>query len=115
VADNIAILNWKGLDLQVSAPCTAKRGDNIDYFLKHEKLLIQPPRAADPVPGENRLEGTLRDIIFKGQHSDYFVILKNGQELVGSAAVQAESLQIRHAVEVSWLPQAGDAFLTEEN
>ena len=113
--DNIAILDWKGLDLRIPAPSNAKSGDKIDYFLKHERILIQPPRATDPVPGENRIEGTLRDIIFKGQHSDYFVVLENGEELVGSAAVEAESLQIRHAVEVSWLPQAGDAFLTEDN
>ena len=115
VADNIAILDWKGLDLQIPAPANAKSGDEIDYFLKHERILSQPPQATDPVPGENRIKGTLRDIIFKGQHSDYFVVLKNGEELVGSAAVEAESLKIRHAVEVSWLPQAGDAFLTEEN
>ena len=115
VADNVAILDWKGLDLQIPAPSNAKHGDKIDYFLKHEKILIQPPQATDPVQGENRIEGTLRDVIFKGQHSDYFVVLKNGKELVGSAAAEAESLKIRHAVEVSWLLQAGDAFLTEEN
>ena len=115
VADTIAILDWKGLDLQTPTPSSAKRGDKIDYFLKHEKILIQPPQATDPLPGENRIEGNLRDVIFKGQHSDYFVVLKNGEELVGSAAAEAESLKIRHAVEVSWLLQAGDAFLTEEN
>ena len=80
VADNIAILDWKGLDLQIPAPANAKRGDEIDYFLKHERILSQPPQATDPVPGENRIKGTLRDIIFKGQHSDYFVVLKNGEE-----------------------------------
>jgi putative spermidine/putrescine transport system ATP-binding protein/spermidine/putrescine transport system ATP-binding protein len=115
VSDNIAILDWKGLELQIPAPANARSGDEIDYFLKHERILSQPPQATDPVPGENRIKGTLRDIIFKGQHSDYFVVLKNGEELVGSAAVEAESLKIRHAVEVAWLPQAGDAFLTEEN
>jgi putative spermidine/putrescine transport system ATP-binding protein/spermidine/putrescine transport system ATP-binding protein len=115
VADNIAILDWKGVDLQIPTPSNAKPGDEIDYFLKHEKILIQPPQATDSVRGENRIEGTLRDVIFKGQHSDYFVVFKNGEELVGSAAVEAESLKIRQAVEVSWLPQAGDAFPAEEN
>ena len=85
----------------------------IDYFLKHERIVIQPPRETEPVENENRVEGTLRDIIFKGQHSDYFVILENGAELVVSAATDIPSLKIRHAVEVSWLPDAGDAFLTE--
>jgi len=99
----------------VPAPSNAKAGDNIDYFLKHEKILIQPLREADPPREKNRFECTLRDIIFKGQHSDYFVVLKNGEELVGSAAVDPQSLKIRQAVEVSWLPQAGDAFLAENN
>jgi ABC-type Fe3+/spermidine/putrescine transport system ATPase subunit len=115
VKDNFAALDWKGLDIQIPAPANAGRGDEIDYFLKHERILIQPPRTIDPVPGENRIKGVLRDIIFKGQHSDYFVVLENGAELVGSAAVEAESLQIRSVVEVSWLPQAGDAFLTEDH
>ncbi|UCD80050.1 MAG: ABC transporter ATP-binding protein [Desulfobacterales bacterium] len=115
VESHIAVLDWKGLDLRVPAPSNVKSGDKVDYFLKHEKILIQPPQAVDSVQGENRITGTLRDIIFKGQHSDYFVILKNGEELVGSAAVETESLAIRRAVEVSWLPQAGDAFLAEEN
>lgn len=115
VKDNIAVLDWQGLEMKIPAPANARSGDEIDYFLKHERILIQPPRAIDPVPGENRIKCTLRDVIFKGQHSDYFVELDNGQELVGSVAVEAESLQIRQAVEVSWLPQAGDAFLRKDN
>jgi len=115
VEDEIAILDWKGLDLRIPVPSNAKNGDKIDYFLKHEKVLIQPLREADPPREKNRFECTLRDIIFKGQHSDYFVVLKNGEELVGSAAVDPQSLKIRQAVEVSWLPQAGDAFLAENN
>jgi len=113
VEGNIAGLDWKGLDLRIPAPANAKNGDNIDYFLKHERIVVQPPRETQPVKNENRLEGTLRDIIFKGQHSDYFVILENGEELVVSAATDIPSLKIRHAVEVCWLPEAGDAFLTE--
>jgi ABC-type Fe3+/spermidine/putrescine transport system ATPase subunit len=115
VENDIAILDWKGLELRVPAPSNAKNDDNIDYFLKHEKILIQPLREADPPREKNRFECTLRDIIFKGQHSDYFVVLKNGEELVGSVTVDAQSLKIRQTVEVSWLPQDGDAFLAENN
>ena len=115
VDDNIARLQWQGLDLFIPLPADAKSGDTIDYFLKHEKILIQSPRQTDliPVPGENRLVGQLRDIIFKGQHSDYFVILENGLELVVSAATDLPSLEIRRPVEVCWLPEAGDAFLAQ--
>ena len=111
----IAILDWKGLDLRISVPETATTGDKIEHFLKHERILSQSPRETEPAKGENRFEGTLRDIIFKGQHSAYFVVLENGEELVVNAATERPSLKIRHAVEVVWLPEASDAFLKEED
>ena len=115
IKDNFAVLVWKGLELYAPAPVDAKSGDKVDYFLKHERIVIQSPRDTAPVPGENRIKGTLRDIIFKGQHSDYFVVLENGEELVGSATNEAEALQIRSTVEVCWPAQAGDAFLSEDH
>ena len=93
----------------------ANNGDIIDYFLKHEKILIYSPQEAGPVQAENRFKGTLRDIIFKGQHSAYFVVLENGEELVVNAATEMPSLKIRRPVELAWPPEAGDAFLTEEH
>jgi putative spermidine/putrescine transport system ATP-binding protein/spermidine/putrescine transport system ATP-binding protein len=113
VDDNTGRLQWKGLDLFIPLPSDANSGDNIDYFLKHERILIQPPGQTDPVQGENRLIGKLRDVIFKGQHSDYFVILDNGEELIVSAATDLPSLVIRQPVEVCWRPEAGDAFLAQ--
>ena len=110
-----AILDWKGLDLRIPAPPNVTAGDKIDYFLKHERILIQSPRQTEPAQGENRFEASLRDIIFKGQHSAYFVVLENGEELVVNAATEMPSLKIRHAVEVGWLPEAGDAFLKEQD
>ena len=115
VEGNTASLDWKGLDLHIPVPADAAVGDKIDYFLKHERIVIQSPAETEPVNGENRLEGTLRDIIFKGQRSSYFVVLSNGEELVVSAATDIPSLKIRHAIEVCWVPEAGDAFLTEED
>ena len=111
VDDNIGRLEWKGLDLYIPLPSDATGGDEIDYFLKHERIQVLPPGQQNPGQGENRLVGNLRDIIFKGQHSDYFVILENGEELVVSAATDLPDLKIRHPVEVFWLPEAGDAFL----
>jgi putative spermidine/putrescine transport system ATP-binding protein/spermidine/putrescine transport system ATP-binding protein len=110
-----AILDWEGLDLRIPAPPNVTAGDKIDYFLKHERILIQSPRQTEPAQGENRFEATLRDIIFKGQHSAYFVVLENGEELIVNAATEMPSLKIRHAVEVGWLPEAGDAFLKEQD
>jgi ABC-type Fe3+/spermidine/putrescine transport system ATPase subunit len=115
VAGDIAILAWKGLDLRIPLPVNAKNGDKIDYFLKHERIRIQSTRVREPVANENRLEGTLRDIIFKGQYSAYYVVLENGEELVVNAATEMPELQIRHPVEICWAPEAGDAFLTKDN
>jgi ABC-type Fe3+/spermidine/putrescine transport system ATPase subunit len=115
IEGDVAILAWKGIDLHIPLPANANNGDNIDYFLKHERVRIQSARERTPVPNQNRLEGTLRDIIFKGQYSAYFVVLKNGEELVVNAATEIPELQIRHPVEISWAPEAGDAFLTKED
>jgi spermidine/putrescine transport system ATP-binding protein len=115
VEGDIAILEWKGIDLRIPLSANAKKGDKIDYFLKHERVRIQSPRQREPVANENRLEGTLRDIIFKGQYSAYFVVLKNGEELVVHATTETSELQIRHPVEICWAPEAGDAFLTKDN
>ena len=115
IEGDVAILSWKGIELHIPLPANANNGDKIDYFLKHERVRIQSARERTPVPNENRLEGTLRDIIFKGQYSAYFVVLKNGEELVVNAATEIPELQIRHPVEISWAPEAGDAFLTKED
>ncbi len=110
-----ADLEWKGVDLRIPLPLKASKGDRVDYFFKHEKILIQPSGDTVATEDHNCLKGTLRDVIFKGQYSDYFVTLTNGEELVVSAATDIPALKIRHAVEVRWLPEAGDAFLTEGN
>ena len=74
-------------------------------------MRISPTDASSPVEeGENRLKGKLRDIIFKGQYSDYFIILENGAELVVSDASGIPAIEIRHTVEVCWPPEAGYAF-----
>ena len=116
VKGHIANLVWQGLDLRVPVPSNASNGDKIDYFLKHERIRIQSPKETDSVPGENRIKGTLRDIIFKGQHSDYFVVLENEEErgAIRRRLAGTESLQIRSSVDVCWPPQAGDAFLSED-
>jgi len=115
IAGNTAVLDWKGLDLKIPAPENLSIGDPVDYFLKHERILIQTPGKRQSAEDENCCKGTLRDIIFKGQHSAYFVILENKEELVVNAATDMPGLQIRDPVEVCWPPEAGDAFLAEEH
>ena len=109
------ILDWKGLDLKIPVQKNLNVGDTIDYFLKHERILIQAPGKTEAAEGDNRMEGILRDIIFKGQHSAYFVVLQNKEELVVNAATEMPDLQIRHPVEIRWPPKAGDAFLAKDH
>ena len=96
-------------------PAGAGPGDRVDYFLKSEKMRIGPVSDAAAAPGENALRGRLRDVIFKGQYSDYFVVLENKAELVVSDTSEIPAVQIKQAVEVRWPAQAGFAFPVEED
>jgi putative spermidine/putrescine transport system ATP-binding protein/spermidine/putrescine transport system ATP-binding protein len=115
IKGNTAILNWKGLDLNITALKNMTVGDTIDYFLKHERIFIQACGETRAFEGENHIKGTLRDVIFKGQHSAYFVTLENKEELVVNAATELPGIQIRDPVEIRWPPEAGDAFPAEEH
>ncbi len=112
--ETISSLDWNGIDILIPTPVEMMSGDTVDYFLKSEKMRITTPGEAEPGENENRLKGTIRDIIFKGQYSDYFVILENGTELAVSDAPDITSIEIRGAVEICWPPEAGHAFIVKE-
>lgn len=107
-------LSWQGIDLWIPTPQGASTGMRADYYLKTEKIRILPEGATPSAERQNHLRGTLRDVIFKGQYSDYFVILENGAELVVSDAAEIPELQIRDKVSVCWPPEAGLAFSAED-
>lgn len=109
-----ARLDWQGLGVTVLCPANAKAGDAVEYFIKSERIAIDSPGAGqDENAGLNRLVGTLRDVIFKGQYADYFVILANGAELMVSGSPGLPDISPHAPVELSWAPDAGDAFLVE--
>ena len=76
-------VDWQGITLTGRAGSGARAGDAVEMYLKSERIAIDP--ADDAVRDENRLDGTVRDIIFKGQFADYFVRTANEEELVVSA------------------------------
>lgn len=88
-------------------------GDEIEYYLRSEKMHITPKGRTAPIDGSIVLPGRLRDIIFKGQYSDYFVILKNNEEMVISDVPDIPSMPTGSEVEVSWLPAAGFSFAAQ--
>ena len=115
MGEKYSLLDWNGLDLSILTPSDTEPGGLVDYFLKSEKMCISPPEASSPEKEGNCIKGMLRDIIFKGQYSDYFVVLENGAELVVSDTPESPSIEIRHPVEVCWPPEAGYAFAVEKN
>ncbi len=110
---DFSILDWKGIEVKVPPPHGIKPGDRIVYYLRSEKMHINPGGTSTPVNGSIVLAARLRDIIFKGQYSDYFVILENDEEMVISDVPDIESLEIGGKVDVSWLPSSGFSFAAD--
>jgi len=113
--DKISSMTWNGIDILIPTPGDALVGSAVDYYLKSEKMRITQSGQVSPAENENRLRGSVRDIIFKGQYSDYFVILENGAELVISDAPDIPSIEIQSSVEICWPPEAGYAFTAKED
>jgi len=119
VEDARARMDWGGLEIRVPRPDGAAVGDRVEYFVKSERIgLIAEPEEASSEgaaePGENRLAGTLRDVIFKGQIADYFIALDNGTEIVVSDASVAAGLPSRSRVLAHWPVSAGQCFLADD-
>lgn len=113
--DGIAEIDWQGHRLLGPLPEGAENDVPVDYFIKSERIAIAPGDAAATGPGnvpQTRLEGRLRDVIFKGQYADYLVALEGGLELTVSGPPHAGGLQPRNAVTLSWPAQAADVFLS---
>jgi putative spermidine/putrescine transport system ATP-binding protein/spermidine/putrescine transport system ATP-binding protein len=109
-----AHMDWEGIDLTIPVPGEASLSDPVDYFLKSEKLSIQVSESAVSEKGTNRIRGKLRDIIFQGRYSDYFVTFENGEELIISETAHIPSIEIGQQIEVTWPAEAGYAFKAEK-
>ncbi len=111
-----ARMDWNGVRLTIPAPEGAAIGDTVDYFLKSEKGQVSTCSDAPCELGEttNRIRGRLRDIIFQGRYSDYFVMFDNGEELLVSDAAAIPKVDINEQIEITWPADAGHAFKAEE-
>lgn len=115
IAKNFAIINWKGLELKIPKPKNSENGKLVQYFLKYEHVQIRKSDMDLPKNFEcNLLKGKLRDVIFKGQLADYFIILENGEELVVSESYQIKGIKIGDYIEIIWEPHLGDSFIVEK-
>ena len=105
------LIDWDGIRLIGRALGGAGAGDPVEVFLKSERIALGP--AADAARYENRLEGTVRDIIFKGQFADYIVRADNEAELVVSGPPTVPGVDRNSRVNVGWAVEAADVFAVE--
>ena len=110
-------IDWDGLALtgrDRNGAKDAASGDPVHVYLKSERIRLGPegPAAdeAAEAAGENRLPGTVRDVIFKGQFADYHVRVANRTELVVSAPPALAGIERGAAVTLSWPADAADIF-----
>ena len=101
-------IDWKGLTLIGGAGGAARRGDAVEVYLKSERIRIST--GAGGARYDNRLEGTVRDIIFKGQFSDYLVRVDDRAELVVSAPPALPGIERGSRVTLGWPGEAADVF-----
>ena len=72
------------------------------------------PSGGDLGDARNRLDGVLRDVIFKGPYLDCLVALANRRELTVSAPPETPGLVRGAAVWIGWAPEAAAAFRVSE-
>lgn len=118
-------IDWDGLHLtgrDDNGVRDAGEGDPVHVYLKSERIRLgpgtkaageakRPAGGAEGAAGENRLPGTVRDVIFKGQFADYHVRVANRAELVVSAAPPTlTGVERGSSVTLSWPAEAADVF-----
>ncbi len=104
-------IEWCGQSIKVDPPPNAKSGDQVELFVKGEKISLhsQNIEAADTTC----LRGKLVDVIFKGHYSDFLVEI-NGQSLVTVIASSDEREFDRLSeVWISWPVSDGDCFIAQ--
>ncbi len=110
----LATVEAAGVRLLARRPEGAVLGSEVELFLKSERIALEPATGAAAPEGHNALEGTVRDVIFKGPYADYLIRLAGGTELIASAPPGHRGLEPRAAVRACWPPAAADCYLAGE-
>jgi ABC-type Fe3+/spermidine/putrescine transport system ATPase subunit len=105
-----AVLDWQGLSLRVAASDRFDGGTPVVVFLKPERIRIVEGDGESAAGQENRLEGRLRDVIFKGAYSDCLVALTNGLELTATAPADMAALERGRPVTLAFAAEDARAF-----
>jgi putative spermidine/putrescine transport system ATP-binding protein/spermidine/putrescine transport system ATP-binding protein len=109
-----ARLDWDGIDLMSPRLDGGAVGDAVDLFLKPERIRITAGGSEMGEGAFNRLEGVLRDVIFKGPYADCLVALRNQRELTVSAPPETVGLARGGNVWIGWTPEAAATFRADD-
>jgi putative spermidine/putrescine transport system ATP-binding protein/spermidine/putrescine transport system ATP-binding protein len=110
LSGDLARMDWKGTSILVPKPRSGGPGAAIQYAIKFEDLEVsRAVNGFDPAQ-RNWLNGTLRDVIFKGQTANYIVVLGDGSEIVVSSAPHGLDLRPTEPVIVHWPVARGTSF-----
>ena len=108
---DFATLVWNGPDIRVPRPVDVSEGERISFAIKYEDVeIVRAGGQPAGIATGNRLEGRLRDIIFKGQVTNYFITLPNGAEIVASGTPRALALEPGDKVSACWAAGTGASF-----
>jgi ABC-type Fe3+/spermidine/putrescine transport system ATPase subunit len=110
LSGDLARMDWKGTSMLVPKPRSGGPGAAIQYAIKFEDLEVARAVNGFDLAQRNWLNGTLRDVIFKGQTANYIVVLSDGSEIVVSSAPHGLDLRPSEPVIVHWPVARGTSF-----
>ncbi len=107
-----ALISWHGQRLRGRMGALASVGEPVSYFVKSEQIELHQPGSASADPTRTRVDGIVRDVIFRGAYSDCLVVVGD-QEILASAPPNS-LIPVRGArVALSWPVAAGRVFPVE--
>ena len=101
-------IDCNGLMLAGRTKDGAQNGDRVEIYLKSERIDLGGDDGAETKG--NHLTGTVRDIIFKGQFSDYIVCMENDTEIVVSGPTTIQGVERGGRIKIHWSVEAADIF-----
>lgn len=97
-------VNWEGWHLGLPVADGLAEGQAVTYFVKSEQITLRRRGERDERTGIISVEGTVRDVIFKGPYADYFVVV--GEQEFQVSAPPEMGLGQGAEVVLSW-PETG--------
>jgi ABC-type Fe3+/spermidine/putrescine transport system ATPase subunit len=106
-----AEVSWLGQRLRGRAGGALSPGHPATYHVKSEQISLHAAGSAPPA-GNTRVEGTVRDVIFRGAYSDCLVMVGT-KEILASAPPSRATGHHGDQVTLSWPVDAGWVFGAE--